>query len=124
MIRPLVERGLEGTVVIVPNEHVVWVTANVSAPPAEGKVYEGWFVDDDGGSGYNLSLGEFAKNGTLTFKEQMVNPYTYTRFISDRKAVLRMQIQMQMLLQPEHDFRHLSDVNSFFLNEKMYVTNH
>ena len=70
-----------GTVVIVPNDHVVWVTANVSAPPAEGKVYEGWFVDDDGGSGYKLSLGEFAKNGTLTFKEQMVNPYTYTQFI-------------------------------------------
>ena len=40
-----------GTVLIVPKEHVVWVTANMSAPPAEGKVYEGWLVDD-GGSGY------------------------------------------------------------------------
>ena len=65
---------------IVPKEHVVWVTANMSAPPANGKVFEGWFVDD-GGSGYKLSLGEFAKNGTLTFKERMVNPYTYTQFI-------------------------------------------
>ncbi len=69
-----------GTVLIVPKEHLVWVTANMSAPPADGKVFEGWFVDD-GGSGYKLSLGEFAKNGTLTFKEQMVNPYTYTQFI-------------------------------------------
>jgi len=69
-----------GTVLIVPEEHVVWVKANMSAPPAEGKVYEGWFVDD-GGSGYKLSLGEFAKNGTLYLKEQMVNPYTYTQFI-------------------------------------------
>jgi Anti-sigma-K factor rskA len=69
-----------GTVLITPKEHTVWVRANMSAPPADGKVYEGWFVDD-GGSGYKLSLGEFSKNGTLTFKEQMVNPYTYTQFI-------------------------------------------
>ena len=41
----------------------------MSAPPAEGKVYEGWFVDD-GGSGYKLSLGEFPKNGTLTSKNR------------------------------------------------------
>ena len=69
-----------GTVLIVPKDHAVWVTANMSAPPPDGKVYEGWFVDD-GGSGYKLSLGEFAKNGTLTLREQMVNPYTYTQFI-------------------------------------------
>jgi len=69
-----------GTVLIVPKEHLVSVTANMSAPPAEGKVFEGWFVDD-GGSGYKLSLGEFSKNGTLTLREQMVNPYTYTQFI-------------------------------------------
>ena len=49
-----------GTVLIVPKEHTVSVTANMSAPPADGKVYEGWFVDD-GGSGYKLSLGEFSK---------------------------------------------------------------
>jgi hypothetical protein len=69
-----------GTVIIVPKEHVVLVTANMSTPPTDGKVYEGWFVDD-GGSGYKLSLGEFAKNGTLTFNNQLVNPYTYTQFI-------------------------------------------
>ena len=69
-----------GTVLIVPKEHMVSVLANMTAPPAEGKVFEGWFVDD-GGSGYKLSLGEFSKNGTLAFNQQMVNPYTYTQFI-------------------------------------------
>jgi hypothetical protein len=69
-----------GTVLIVPKEHIISVTANMSTPPADGKVYEGWFVDD-GGSGYKLSLGEFAKNGTLTFNNPLVNPYTYTQFI-------------------------------------------
>ena len=67
-----------GTVLIVPKEHLVSVTANMSAPPAEGKVYEGWFVDD-GGSGYKLSLGEFSKNGTLTYEEQTVNPFHCNR---------------------------------------------
>jgi hypothetical protein len=52
----------------------------MSAPPDNGKVWEGWLVDQ-GGSGYKLSLGEFAKNGTLHLVEQMVNPYTYTQFI-------------------------------------------
>ncbi len=69
-----------GTVTIIPNGHVVEVMANLTGPPDQGKVYEGWFVDD-GGSGYKLSLGEFAKNGTLHLTEQMVNPYTYTQFI-------------------------------------------
>ena len=48
--------------------------------PINGTVYEGWLVDD-GGSGYKLSLGEFSKNRTLTYNDQMVNPYTYTQFI-------------------------------------------
>ena len=69
-----------GTVLIVPKEHVLSVTANMSAEPTNGTVYEGWLVDD-GGSGYMLSLGEFSKNGTLTYNDQMVNPYTYTQFI-------------------------------------------
>ena len=69
-----------GTLLIMPKEHVVLVTANMSAQPTNGTVFEGWLVDD-GGSGYKLSLGEFSKNGTLNFQEQMVNPYTYTQFI-------------------------------------------
>lgn len=69
-----------GTVLIVPKEHVLSVTAKMSSQPTNGTVYEGWLVDDRG-SGYRLSLGEFSKNGTLTYIDQMVNPYTYTQFI-------------------------------------------
>lgn len=69
-----------GTISIIPDGHSVHVAANLTTPPSTGKVYEGWFVDA-GGSGYKLSLGEFGKNGTLQFDQQMVNPYTYTQFI-------------------------------------------
>ena len=68
-----------GTVLIVPKEHVLSVTANMRSQPINGTVYEGWLVDD--GSGYKLSLGEFSNNRTLTYNDQMVNPYTYTQFI-------------------------------------------
>ena len=69
-----------GTLTIEPNGHAIRIAANVSSPPNEGKVYEGWLVDE-GGSGYKLSLGEFAKNGTLVYRETLVNPYTYTQFV-------------------------------------------
>lgn len=70
-----------GTLTVTPEEHTVSIVANMTAPPAEGKVFEGWLVDS-GGSEYKLSLGEFAKNGTLQYKETLVNPYTYTQFIA------------------------------------------
>jgi hypothetical protein len=69
-----------GTLTITPDEHNIQIVANISTPPTEGKVYEGWIVDS-GGSEYKLSLGEFQKNGTLQFRETMVNPYTYSQFI-------------------------------------------
>jgi hypothetical protein len=69
-----------GTVSITPEGHVVKLVANMTSAPGQGKVFEGWFVDA-GGSDYKLSLGEFAKNGTLHFEQQMVNPYTYTQFM-------------------------------------------
>jgi anti-sigma-K factor RskA len=69
-----------GTLLVTPEEHMVSIVANLTAPPVEGKVFEGWLVDS-GGSEYKLSLGEFAKNGTLEYKEILVNPYTYTQFI-------------------------------------------
>ncbi|HEX9319062.1 MAG TPA: anti-sigma factor [Nitrososphaeraceae archaeon] len=69
-----------GQATIIPNGHVVTIVANMSSEPGQGKVWEGWFVDA-GGSDYKLSLGEFAKNGTLHLTEQMVNPYTYSQFI-------------------------------------------
>jgi anti-sigma-K factor RskA len=69
-----------GTVTIVPKEHMVHIVANMTTPPKEGKVFEGWLVDA-GGSNYKLSLGEFSKNGTLDYTANLVNPYTYTQFI-------------------------------------------
>jgi hypothetical protein len=69
-----------GTVTITPEEHTLTIIGNMSSPPGEGKVFEGWLVDA-GGSGYQLSLGEFGKNGTLHYQENLVNPYTYSQFV-------------------------------------------
>ena len=84
----------------------------MSAPPADGKVYEGWFVDD-GGSGYKLSLGEFSKNGTLTFNEQMVNPYTYTQFIVTEEPFEDADPN-EWLLQEEHNSDTVRTLTPFF----------
>ena len=70
----------KGSVSIVPKEHTVNIVANMSTPPKEGKVFEGWLADT-GGSDYKLSVGEFSKTGTLDFTSTMVNPYTYTQFL-------------------------------------------
>ena len=69
-----------GTVTITPKGHVLTIVGNMSSPPAEGKVFEGWLVDA-GGSEYQLSVGEFQKNGTLHYQESLVNPYTYSQFV-------------------------------------------
>ena len=70
----------KGSVSIVPKEHTVNIVANMSTPPKEGNVFEGWLADA-GGSDYKLSVGEFSKTGTLDFTSTMVNPYTYTQFL-------------------------------------------
>jgi len=70
----------KGSVSIVPKEHTVNIAANMSTPPKEGNVFEGWLADA-GGSDYKLSVGEFSKNGTLHFTSTMVNPYSYTQFL-------------------------------------------
>lgn len=70
----------KGIVSIVPTEQTVNIVANMSTPPKEGKVFEGWLADT-GGSDYKLSVGEFSKNGTLHFTSTMVNPFTYTQFL-------------------------------------------
>jgi hypothetical protein len=69
-----------GTVTILSKEHSANLVANMTTPPKEGKVFEGWLADV-GGSDYKLSLGEFSKNGTLDYTGTMVNPYTYTQFL-------------------------------------------
>jgi hypothetical protein len=70
----------KGSVLIDPKEHSVNIVADMTTPPKEGKVFEGWLADV-GGSDYELSLGEFSKNGTLDYTGIMVNPYTYTQFL-------------------------------------------
>jgi hypothetical protein len=67
-----------GTITIDSDGHRTNVTADLTASPNEGNVFEGWLVDA-GGSGYKLSLGQF-RNGTLNFSEYMANPYTYKNF--------------------------------------------
>lgn len=69
-----------GTLTVTPEGHTVSIVANLTEQPGEDKVFEGWLVDS-GGSEYKLSLGEFAMDGTLEYKETLVNPYTYTQFI-------------------------------------------
>jgi hypothetical protein len=70
----------KGTVLIVPKEHSVNIVANMTTPPKEDTVFEGWLADV-GGSDYKLSVGEFSKNGTLDYTATVVNPYTYTQFL-------------------------------------------
>jgi hypothetical protein len=70
----------KGNLLLVPNEHTVNIIANMSTPPKEGSVFEGWLADV-GASDFKLSLGEFSKNGTLDYTGTMVNPYTYTQFL-------------------------------------------
>lgn len=55
------------------------ISGLISASPGEGKVYEAW-LEDAGGSGYRLSLGQVPENGTIQFSQNMVNPFTYTIF--------------------------------------------
>jgi hypothetical protein len=67
-----------GTITVDSDGHRTNVTADLNASPNEGNIFEGWLVDA-GGSGYKLSLGQFA-NGTLNFTQDMPNPYTYKNF--------------------------------------------
>jgi hypothetical protein len=67
-----------GTITVNSDGHWTNVTADLNASPNEGNIFEGWLVDA-GGSGYKLSLGQFA-NGTLNFTQYMPNPYTYKNF--------------------------------------------
>ncbi len=62
-------------------EETVIVNATMNEPPADGKVYEGWFEDKGDASGYSLSLGKFdEETNTLSTNRTMVNPFTYTIF--------------------------------------------
>jgi hypothetical protein len=70
----------KGTITLNTDGYTANITAKMNSSPSDGNVFEGWLVDA-GGSGYQLSLGQFSPNGTLTFKQYMVNPYTYKQFV-------------------------------------------
>ena len=71
----------KGTLDLNAQTNTVIATATMNEPPAEGKVYEGWFEDKGDASGYALSVGKFnEKDNTLTINQTMVNPYTYSVF--------------------------------------------
>jgi hypothetical protein len=69
----------KGTLDITDRNGTITLTAKMFDPPAGEDVYEGW-LEDKGGSGYHLSVGEFDESNTLTVNQTMVNPYTYTIF--------------------------------------------
>ena len=71
----------KGTLNLNVKEGTVIVNATMNEPPADGKVYEGWFEDKGDASGYSLSLGKFdEETNTLSTSRTMVNPFTYTIF--------------------------------------------
>jgi hypothetical protein len=68
-----------GVVDVASNGHTMRVTAVTDLVPNPDMVFEAWLVDGNyAASGYPLSLGQFIKDGSLAFDENMVNSYTYT----------------------------------------------
>jgi hypothetical protein len=68
-----------GDIAINSDGHQTDINGQISATPAERNVFEAW-LEDAGGSGYKLSLGQVLENGTIQFSQHMVNPFTYTLF--------------------------------------------
>jgi hypothetical protein len=68
-----------GVVNVASNGHTMRVSAVTDLVPNPDMVFEAWLVDGNyRASGYPLSLGQFIKDGSLAFDENMVNSYTYT----------------------------------------------
>jgi len=65
---------------------LVNLTAHVALFPASGSVLEGWLIDPDIPSYFNLTLGQFV-NGTLRFDQYMVNPAVYKFFVISQEQV-------------------------------------
>jgi hypothetical protein len=68
-----------GTFAIDSDDDWTQVQARIDLQPSEGKVFEGWLVDD--ATGYRLSIGEVESNGTLTFSQNLVNHNTYNAIV-------------------------------------------
>jgi hypothetical protein len=68
-----------GDIAINSDGHQTDINGQIGVTPAEGNVLEAW-LEDAGGSGYKLSLGQVPENGTIKISQHMVNPFTYTIF--------------------------------------------
>jgi hypothetical protein len=68
-----------GVVNVASNGHTMRVSAVTDLVPNPDMVFEAWLVDGNyRASGYPLSLGQFIRDGSLAFDENMVNSHTYT----------------------------------------------
>jgi hypothetical protein len=68
-----------GVVNVASNGHTTRVDTVTDLAPNPDMVFEAWLVDGNyAASGYPLSLGQFIKDGTLQFDENLVNSNTYT----------------------------------------------
>jgi hypothetical protein len=68
-----------GVANVASNGHSTKVDLVTDFVPNPDMVFEAWLVDGNyAASGYPLSLGQFIKDGTLQFDENMVNSNTYT----------------------------------------------
>ena len=68
-----------GVVNVASNGHSLKISSVTDLVPLQDKVFEAWLVDGNyAASGYPLSLGQFIKDGTLSYNENLVNAYTYT----------------------------------------------
>ena len=65
---------------------LVNITAHVGISPSEGNILEGWLIDPDVPTYYNLTLGQFV-NGTLNFKQYMNNPNVYKFFVVSQEPI-------------------------------------
>ena len=68
-----------GLVTVDTNGHSTKISAATDLVPKSDMVFEAWLVDGNyAASGYPLSLGQFIKDGTLSYNENLVNSYTFT----------------------------------------------
>ena len=70
-----------GLINISSDGQKIHIDAVTEFTPPEGKVYEGWLVDNNqGASKYTLDVGQFNSDGQLVYDANLVNAYTYTDF--------------------------------------------
>jgi hypothetical protein len=68
-----------GLVNVESNGHSTKISAATDLIPKSNMVFEAWLTDGNyAASGYPLSLGQFIRDGTLSYNENLVNAFTFT----------------------------------------------